>query len=63
MPTYYFSSDVLLPYIRETDRDRKPRTRERETQIVRLLLDFFGPRRLELEPGPSHILGSTVREY
>ncbi len=62
MPVYRFGSDILLPYMRETERDRKPRTRETEAQCARRLMEFFG------EAPISHgkrgkLNGSMVRAY
>lgn len=62
MPVYRFGSDILLPYMRETDRDRKPTTRQREALCSRHLLEFFDD--MPVSYGKRGKLdGSAVRRY
>lgn len=63
MPTYRFSSDILLPYLRETDHERKQSTRERETVICQHLLEFFGTAVLTYTDRPGKLDGAMVRRY
>jgi integrase len=62
MPAYSFSGDVLLPYMRETETDRKMRTRERESQIAKLLLRFFTDSPISYGKR-GKLDGSMVRRY
>lgn len=62
MPTYRFASDVLVPYMRETDRDRKQTTRARESLAAKHLLEFFSDTPISYGKH-GQLDGAMVRRY
>lgn len=65
MPEHHFLEDILYPYMRETDSDRKRSTRESEASCSRRLEAFFKGYYLGVRQTSRNraLTGAVVRQY